>query len=56
MSPTGSLPTVLKSKPNDIVVQELRKTIAEKLSLGDTVSNGTLELINAVTNAVGVIA
>ena len=56
MSPTDSLPAVLKSKPNDIIVQELQKTLAEKVSLGDTVSKGTLELINAVTNAACVIA
>ncbi len=56
MSSKGSLLTVLKSQPNDIIVQELRKTIADKLSLGDTVSKGTLELFIAVINAACVSA
>jgi len=51
MSSTGSLLTVLKSKPNDTIVQELRKTLAEKLSLGDTVSKGTLDLFISVISA-----
>ena len=47
MSSTGSMRTVLKSKPDDIIVQELRNTLAEKLSSGDTVSQGTSEFFAA---------
>lgn len=56
MLPEGFLLTVLKSQPNNIIVTELRKTLAEKLSLGDTVSKGTLELFTAVINAACVTA
>ena len=51
MSSTGCLLTVLKSKPNDSIVQELRKTLAEKVSLGDTVSKRTLDLFNSMISA-----
>jgi hypothetical protein len=56
MLSTGSLLTVLKSKPNDIIVQELQKTLAERVSLGDTVSKGTLELFMSVISAACVTA